>query len=277
MHGQRIRSRLRRTAVVVGLLALACAGVVTTAAPSSIASAGAATGKHIVRSPRTGVTNFTSTNWDGYFTTAANHGTDFNAVSAQWTEPAVTCDSNESWAGFWVGLDGWWNDSVEQGGTEAHCINGTPFYNVWWEMFPFNDIQSGFAIRPGDKMRASVTFTPSTGLFRIVVTDTTLNQTLTKSIACQSGQQCDRSSADVISEDIGGGTDTDGLFFLPDYNTASYASASVTDVNGHTGPLSDSAWQLGHVTEVSSQGLTKQTTSGLGVGGASFTTTWLHE
>lgn len=52
-------------------------------------------------------------------------------------------------------------------------------------------------------------------------------------------------------------------------------SASVTDTSGHTGPLSDPAWQLGKVTEVSG-GVTKQTTSALSPDGTSFTTTWHH-
>jgi hypothetical protein len=65
------------------------------------------------------------------------------------------------------------------------------------------------------------------------------------------------------------------MFPLPDYGTETYKSVSVTDTSGHTGPLSDSAWQLGRVTEVSS-GITKQTTSSLTSGGTSFTTTWQH-
>lgn len=42
-------------------------------------------------------------------------------------------------------MDGWWNDVVEQGGTEAICLDGSPQYGVWWEMFPFNAIRIGFA------------------------------------------------------------------------------------------------------------------------------------
>jgi hypothetical protein len=228
--------------------------------------------------PARSVTDYTSHNWDGYFTTAASHATDFTAVSTKWVEPAVTCNSKNAWAGFWVGLDGWWNGSVEQGGTEAHCIHGTAHYNVWWEMFPHNDVQTSFAISPGDTIQASVTYVASSKMFDIVVRDLTSGMTLTKDTPCLSGQGgCQRSSADVISEDIGGGSAPDGLFYLPDYGKQMYSSASVTDTSGHTGPLSDSAWQLGHVNEVSSAGLTKQTTSALSSGGTAFTTTWHHQ
>jgi hypothetical protein len=271
-------------AASLGLALLSGAGPAA-ARISPLATAGArapaAHGKHLIRAAHQEglariVTDYTSNNWDGYFATAASQSTDFTAISATWTEATVTCSSkNEAWAGFWVGMDGWWNGSVEQGGTEAICLNGSPQYSVWWEMFPFNSIQVGFAINPGDTIHASVTYKPSTKRFGIVVKDITSGKTLTKNVACHPDQGgCQRSSADVISEDIehfGG-----GLFPLPDYGTETYKNVSVTDTSGHTGPLSDSAWQLGRVTEVSS-GVTKQTTSGLKPGGRSFTTTWQHQ
>jgi hypothetical protein len=224
------------------------------------------------------ITNYTSRNWDGYFTTSSSHGTDFTTVQATWKEPAVTCDSNAAWAGFWVGLDGWWNNVVEQGGSQAQCFNGVASYSVWWEMWPFNLIQTGFSINPGDTITAKVNYSASTTDFTITVKDVTSNQTLTQVTPCEPGQSgCPRTTAEVISEDISGGTDTDGLYFLPDYHTITYNNVSVTDVNGHTGTLSDSAWNLGEVTEVSSTGITKQSTSALNGTGNSFSTSWLHE
>lgn len=78
----------------------------------------------------------------------------------------------------------------------------------------------------------------------------------------------------MISEDIAhfGGEP----FPLPDYGTQSHTSVSVTDTSGHTGPLSDPAWELGRVTEVTA-GVIKQTTSALSPDGTSFATTWRHE
>lgn len=55
---------------------------------------------------------------------------------------------------FWVGLDGWWDDTVEQGGTSARCVNGTPQYATWWEMYPTNAIQTVFSINAGDSIRS---------------------------------------------------------------------------------------------------------------------------
>jgi hypothetical protein len=252
---------------------------------------GPARGKHLIRPPKSpdipggsgSSSTSTSTNWDGYtvLNSSSTNTNSFNRVSAQWVEPTITCDPNNpnpEWVGFWVGFDGWLNGSVEQGGTQAMCFNGVPSYSVWWEMFPFNFIQTGFSINPGDVIQASVTFNTSTSQFEILVMDVTSNQTLTQDIACQSGQaNCARSSADVISEDIGGGSDLDGLYFLPNYGTATYTNASATDVNGHTGSLNDPTWNSVGITEVSSANVTKQTVGPLSTDGKSFNTTWQHE
>jgi cellulose binding protein with CBM3 domain len=48
----------------------------------------------------------------------------------------------------------------------------------------------------------------------------------------------------------------------------------VTDVNGNTGTLSNSAWVANSVTEISSDGVTKQTVGALSPDGSSFSTTW---
>ena len=284
----RSRSILRLPLLAAALgAALAVAGLsgaatASAAAVSSPGSAGPATGQHLV-TPKIGlgtmntVTDYTSHNWDGYFATAANDGTDFTSISAQWVQAAVTCTSKTSYAGFWIGFDGWWNDSVEQDGTGAECVNGTPSYNVWWEMYPYNDVQNGFSIKPGDTIKATVSYSASTKKFTMTVADVTNGQTLSESSKCHSDQDgCERSSADVISEDIGGGTDTDGLYYLPNYGTETYQDISITDTSGDVGSLTDSAWQVGLVSEVSSTNITKQSTSALSSNGASFSTTWLH-
>jgi hypothetical protein len=227
--------------------------------------------------------SYTSENWDGYFVSnsSGTNTTSFNAVSAQWTVPTAYCDpaqTQDEWAAFWVGLDGVYNGTVEQDGISAFCNSShQAFYSTWWDMAP-NFPTSGFSVNPGDTISASVTYDTSTSEFDFVVDDVTLGKSLTADIACQSGQNgCARSTAEVISEDAFGGDDLDGVYFLPAYNTVGYSNVSVTDSSGHTGTLSDPAWVANSMAQVSSQGVTKQTTSALSNGGSSFGTTWQHE
>src|SRR5580692_9765213 len=61
-----------------------------------------------------GITNQAeSTNWSGYAVTGSNGA--FSSVSSSWTEPTATCSGrSDQYAAFWVGLDGYSSDSVEQ-------------------------------------------------------------------------------------------------------------------------------------------------------------------
>ena len=103
---------------------------------------------------------FTSRNWDGYVTYSSSHTTDFNKVRATWIQPVVRCEAAQAWTVFWVGLDGWYSDTVEQGGSSAYCSSAqaTPEYSIWWEMYPTNSIQTVLTINPGDHITASVTY-----------------------------------------------------------------------------------------------------------------------
>ena len=218
--------------------------------------------------------NLFSRNWDGYITYVSSKGTDFNAVTATWTQPSVTCEKRNAWTVFWVGLDGWWDDTVEQGGTSAQCSNGTPHYQTWWEMFPTNAIQTVFTISPGDQMAATVTYRSATGVFVINVKDITSGRSLTRNEKCASNLTCDRSSADVVAEDVGmfGGS---GFFPLANYKTMSFGGAQITDVKGHSGSFTNAAWLRGSVTEAAG-GVTYATVSPLSGGGRIFRATWEH-
>ncbi len=76
-----------------------------------------------------------STNWSGYAVTGANGA--FTDVKATWVQPTATCGSRKTaYSSFWVGLDGYSSNSVEQLGTDSDCSRGRATYYGWWEMYP---------------------------------------------------------------------------------------------------------------------------------------------
>jgi hypothetical protein len=98
-----------------------------------------------------------STNWSGY----AAYGTTFTSAQGSWIQPAVNCASankhHYTLAAFWVGLDGYEDHTVEQTGTEADCVGGTPIYGAWWELYPKSSIAIAEPVEPGNQMQARVT------------------------------------------------------------------------------------------------------------------------
>jgi hypothetical protein len=139
-----------------------------------------------------------SATWSGYV--VASPRAPLTAVSADWKVPAVACHATTApqAAVFWVGLDGWYNRTVEQAGVEAYCSGTTPMYTAWWEMFPSNHITQVFSVHPGDAIAASVSY--RSGVFTITIKDFTIRRTSTVEARCPSGTTCARSSAEWIAE-----------------------------------------------------------------------------
>jgi Peptidase A4 family len=136
-----------------------------------------------------------SATWSGYVVAPRTARTN---VAASWKVPAVVCRKTTvpEAAVFWVGLDGWYDKTVEQAGVEAYCSGTTPVYTAWWEMLPSNHITQVFSVRPGDQISASVAY--RSGVFTITVKDLTLRRTSTVKARC-APTTCN-SSAEWIAE-----------------------------------------------------------------------------
>jgi hypothetical protein len=108
---------------------------------------------------RTAAGAVTSSNWSGY----AAYGATFSDVSGSWQQPSADCTSAPKNAvalsAFWVGLDGYFSNTVEQTGTEADCVGGSPRYYAWYEFYPhrlFVLSQTRYPVSPTDALSATV-------------------------------------------------------------------------------------------------------------------------
>jgi hypothetical protein len=207
-----------------------------------------------------------STNWSGYAVTGANDA--FTSVSANWTQPTATCTSggrrsSDQYAAFWVGLDGYSSDSVEQTGSDSDCDGRTPDYYGWYEMYPADPVYYTNTVKPGDSMSASVTFS-GTDTYTLVLKDSTQGWTQTQKIS-ESG--FDRSSAEVITE-APCCTASGGILPLSDFGTINYTAS--TDNGGSMGTQSPTS-----IVMIDNSGLDKDSTSSMSSSGA-FSNTWIR-
>ncbi len=117
--------------------------------------------------------------WSGYVTVP---GSQITGVGATWIQPTVSSTGANSRTGFWVGMDGWANGTVEQIGTAWNTSIGywawVEFYGdgiqnaqgQWTAQGPYfqpvsiNSLigSNYFTIEPGDVISASVTYVSST-------------------------------------------------------------------------------------------------------------------
>jgi hypothetical protein len=264
-------------AVLPALGVLAGTGSAANASPANAARA-AAIAKAAIKSldigqhqtdQRTGVTSqvaglsqVQSTNWSGY----ADTGSSFSKVTASWTEPsAASCGDTISLAAFWVGIDGYSSESVEQDGTLIECYYGTVYQFTWWEMYPTNDIQTvGDTLAGGDSISASVV--RSGDSYTLAVTDST--HTANSFSTTQSCSDCANSSAEWIAEAPSGSS---GVYPLTDFTSWTASNATVTE-GSSSGVIS--SFTDDEITMIDSSGNVKAQPGALNGSGNGFTVTW---
>jgi hypothetical protein len=208
-------------------------------------------------------------NWSGYADDNSS-GNTYTKVSGSWTQPAVTCPTNEDEvAVFWVGLDGFDNSTVEQDGTLAQCYKGTAFYYTWWEMFPTNSITTvGNTLKPGDQISASVNY--AKGKYKLALTDqTTTANSFSLTQTCGAGQVCNNASAEWIAETP---SYSRGYSPWPQFGTWKLTAANAT--SGTAGAIS--AFPDDEITIFGTFGENLATTGALNRAGNAFGVTWAY-
>jgi hypothetical protein len=213
----------------------------------------------------------TSTNWSGYAVT----GTDFTSAEGSWTVPTATCKSGDQYAAFWVGIDGYSSDSVEQTGTDSDCVGKNPSYYAWYEFYPNPSFKiSSLSIKPGDHISAKVVYSGSE--FTITIEDVTTGKSYSKSSKVSGAA---RSSAEWIAEApccTGSGGILPladfGTVFLGDDNTGVSGTNYAAD-SGMTGPISAFS-TVEEITMETSGGTKEATPSALSSDGTSFSVKW---
>jgi Peptidase A4 family len=203
-----------------------------------------------------------SSNWSGYAATGSDGS--FSSVSSSWTEPSANCgDGGTEYAAFWVGLDGYNSDSVEQTGTDSDCSGGSPDYYGWYEMYPADPVYYDNPVSPGDSMSASVSVSGDT--YTLVLTDNSEGWTQTQNIS-ESGLS--DSSAEVITEAPCCESSGNPLP-LADFGTVNYGGSTA---NGQ----SMDAYNPDQIIMVGASGDQLDTTSSMD-GSGDFSNTWENE
>jgi Peptidase A4 family len=224
-----------------------------------------------------------SYNWSGYAVTAVPGAV--TAVKGSWVVPAVqpgscTSGTTNEYASFWVGIDGFTSNTVEQTGTDSDCQNGVPTYYAWFEFYPHPAFMiNSLSIQPGDVMEAEVRYNPATRRFTVAINNQTTGQSFSTSTKVNNAQ---RSSAEWIAEAPSG---SGGVLPLANFGTAVYGMDSTgvigtsdATVSGTTAPIGSfgsNVYQINMVS-VSDPSVLKALPSSLSSDGTSFSDGWVR-
>jgi hypothetical protein len=256
---------LRRWCIPLAGLALV-GGALGATAPAAASSHPAGPTIHLIRPAMHGTAPMVirgrpshaleSQNWSGW----AAHGQTYKKISASWVEPTGHCTNSGTFSSFWVGLDGFGSQTVEQTGSEVDCAGGRARYFGWYEMYPALPVNFPNTVHPGDHLTGSVTVTGS-GLYTLVLKDTTSgwSHTIHKTRA-----KAMNASAEVIAEAPSAGS----ILPLTNFGTVQFSNALVD------GAAISQAHGV-KITMVNGSGRAKDSVSALS-GGENFSVKWLH-
>jgi len=180
-----------------------------------------------------------SQNWSGY----AAVGPSFSAVDGGWRQPVANCLSSATSstdASFWVGLGGNLKRShkIEQIGTSAACNpDGSTSNYGWYELWPAAPVTIRIDVSAGDRIRATVNVRGDHVSFELADASTAMTFRRTLKMAAP-----DASSAEWIAEAPADSVRGQQFVPLTNFGTVVFSNASATSKRGHTGTISDPAW-----------------------------------
>lgn len=219
----------------------------------------------------------TSTNWAGYV--ATNNFTKPTKGSAtkivgSWNIPKATpLKGLATYSAFWIGLDGYSSETVEQIGTSCDIDSkGNVSYYAWFEMYPNPSYEIvGFPISPYDIITASVEYI-GTNTFAMKI----YNQTKKVAYSIPTGYTQSTKSLCNCAEWIAEAPWLNSILPLTNFNTATFSLCSAT-INGKNLPLQNNSWQAMPIDMISSANKYKAITSGVATNNNSFTVTWKNQ
>lgn len=215
-----------------------------------------------------------STNWSGYAITGGKGSVTY--VRGSWVVPAIqgTCPATNQYSSFWVGIDGFSSNTVEQTGTDSDCQGGMPTYYAWFEFYPKPSyLIKAITVHPGDFISAYVYF--SGQKFVVSIVDVTTGQSFSTSARVSSAQ---RSSAEWIAEapSSSGGVlplaNFGSVYFGLDYT--GIPNTNYATMGGVSKPLGSFGSSIQQITMVTGSGVLKAAPSVISSDGTSFFVQW---
>jgi hypothetical protein len=275
---------IRRAAVAAGATALVLAGTLTAAHASTTAPVPPGVqvsqmtyqpGMHL---PATALPRFTpvygtltSQNWAGYVDVACRTCA-LRFVTASFTLPSVNCarSPDGSVAGFWAGLDGVTDTTVEQIGAAAGCSRGAVSYAAFYEMYPNAPVYFS-GVRAGDSIKVSVFFNASTARWQLRLSDLTTGGSISTAQRCPSGSRCRNADAEVITEIP---SLRSGTVPLADFGQVRYRAIQVTSRQGLKGAMTSNGQWTTHAIDMRDSAGHNLALPGSAGAGQAFRITW---
>ncbi|KAJ7454559.1 peptidase G1 [Mycena galericulata] len=186
---------------------------------------------------RASETTVQSSNWCG----AALTGSGFSSVVGTWTVPTLSLRSGQSTSSEpslaqWVGIDGFSNDALIQGGTLSELTRSGQTNFAWTEMLPASLKEVSLTVDTGDSITTNVTM-KSTTSGTVTITNNSRGTSIVGTVS--GGTKLSATSAEWILEDFESGSSLVAFAGFPTNTFTGSAIASGTSASPATATLID--------------------------------------
>jgi hypothetical protein len=162
-----------------------------------------------------------------------------------------SCPATDQYAAFWIGIDGYTSNTVEQLGTESDCQSGQPVYYAWFEFYPhLSYVVNNVVVYPNDQISAEVS-AGAMGQFTVSMTNLTTGQSFSTTTKVPSAKQ---SSAEWIAEAPYSG----GVLPLADFGSLTFGNSKLPN----TATIGGMKAGIGSFPSASVDEITMQTPNG---------------
>ncbi|KAJ7024954.1 peptidase G1 [Mycena alexandri] len=178
-----------------------------------------------------------SSNWCG----AAVTGTGFTSVVGTWTVPTLSLRSGQSAnsepaLAQWVGIDGFSDSSLIQGGTLSQIVGGGQENVAWTEMLPAALREVSLTVGTGDSITTNVTMTSTTS-GTVTIRNNSRGTSIVGTVS--GGTRLSGTSAEWILEDFESGSSLVPFAAFPTSTFTGSAVHSGSSVTPSTATLID--------------------------------------
>ncbi|KAJ6474271.1 concanavalin A-like lectin/glucanase domain-containing protein [Mycena sanguinolenta] len=175
-----------------------------------------------------------SSNWCG----AALTGSGFTSIVGTWTVPPISLRSGQTAAGApgilqWVGIDGFSNSALIQGGTLSELVGSTQENFAWTQMQPAAGRAVSLIVDTGDRITTNVTMTSATS-GTVTIENNTHGISIVGTVS--GGTPLSGTSAEWI---LGALTSGSGLVPFAAFPTSTFTGSVATSISPSTANLID--------------------------------------
>ncbi|KAF7333822.1 Acid proteinase A [Mycena venus] len=165
----------------------------------------------------------------------------FTSVTGTWTIPTISLRSGQSSSSDpaisqWVGIDGFSDSALIQGGTLSQLVGGRQENVAWTEMLPAASRDVSLTVDTGDSITTTVTMTSATS-GSVTITNNSRGTSIVGTVS--GGTRLSATSAEWILEDFESGSSLVSFAAFPTSTFTGSATRSGTSVSPSGATLID--------------------------------------